>query len=68
LVVLQQTLTARQTMQIRDLLTAREWSVYELRKQGFSLRQIAHRLDLSISTVRSTLERIDRKLGKEKAA
>lgn len=48
---------------IRELLSEREYAVYELREvHRFSLRQTALALDISISTVRSTEERIERKL------
>ena len=49
----------------KEILTPREHAVYELREERkFSLRQTAHALDLSISTVRSTIERYERKLRK----
>jgi DNA-directed RNA polymerase specialized sigma24 family protein len=48
---------------IRELLSKAEYAVYELRHHHrFSLRQTAHALNLSISTIRSTEERIERKL------
>jgi RNA polymerase sigma factor (sigma-70 family) len=52
----------------KQILTAREYEVFELREnRNYSLRQIAHQLDLALSTVRSTLERSDRKLRRAAA-
>jgi DNA-binding CsgD family transcriptional regulator len=49
----------------RTVLTEREYQVYELRElRKFSLRQIMSALDISISTVRTTIERYERKLRK----
>lgn len=46
-----------------DTLTNRELEVFEAIARGFSTRQIAERLDLSVKTIESHRERIKRKLG-----
>ncbi|MBL8901339.1 MAG: response regulator transcription factor [Planctomycetes bacterium] len=53
---------------LQELLTHREEEIAELIRSGFSNKEIAHRLSISVSTVKNHVHRILEKLGIDRRA